>query len=237
MLHVVADFDGTLMHQDVGDEIVYALGLEERPETKEVSRLFMEKKIGTAEWIKTVFAFLEGRQAEVDAVIDRMRPRDGVFEFLRFCREQEIPVTILSEGMKYYIDRLLARHGIEVAGVVSNPIGYLESGQFYLNLQNDNPACAWCGCCKAGKVRSMRQAGARVIYLGDGVSDFYGSRFADWIFARGSLAQYLSKRGETYFPFETFHDVLNVLQSRWTEFRSGVSDPARSMEAEMCKFA
>lgn len=237
MLHIVTDFDGTLMHQDVGDEIMHGLGVLERPETKEVTRLFMEKKIGTAAWIKTAFAFLAGRQAEVDAIIRRMRVREGAFDFLRFCRERNVPVTILSDGMKYYIDRLLALHDIEVTEVISNPIGYGESGEFFLNVQNDNPACSWCGCCKAGTVRSIRQGGAHVVYIGDGISDVYGCGFADWVFARGSLAKYLDRLGEAYFPFETFHDVMNVLQSRFAEFASGQAAGRRNRENGFCVFA
>lgn len=242
MLHIVTDFDGTLMHQDVGDEIMHTLGVVERPETREVSRLFMEKKIGTAKWIQTAFAFLENRQQEVDAVLERMRPRDGAERFLHYCREREYPVTVLSDGMRYYIDRLLERHQLEVDEIVANPIGYSASGQFLLGVQNDNPACDWCGCCKAGKVRSIKQAGEKVIYLGDGVSDFYGSRFADWIFARGSLARYLDKLGETYFPFETFHDVIAVMkEQRLESLASGPIISSREEErigqVDICKFA
>lgn len=239
MLHVVTDFDGTLMHHDVGNEIMQALGLVDHEEIKEITRRFLDKQIGTGEWIKRAFALVENRQADIDRVIERMLPRQGAFDFLAYCREQSIPITILSDGMKYYIDRLLAIYNIEVSEVIANPIGYEATGEFYLTLQNDNAACSWCGCCKAGKVRSLQQAGHQVIYLGDGVSDFYGSRFADWIFARGSLAKFLDKQGETYFPFESFHDVLDVLQSRLSEFRSGTIDYGnmRRKEADFCKFA
>lgn len=236
-LHIVTDFDGTLMHQDVGDTLMKELGVKHQEDAWKAERLVKEKKTGSRDCIPITYSYLEGKKAQVDEVIDRMHPRDGALSFLDFCRENGFPVTILSDGARYYIDKLTSKFDIRVHKIISNPITYRENGEYRVEMQNDNPACLWCGCCKAGEVRRLKQEGHYVVYIGDGSSDLYGSGFADWIFARSSLAAHLERTGEAYFPFESFHDVLRVLASQADAFRNGDAGGKRKNDNTFCKFA
>lgn len=237
-LVVVTDFDGTLMEQDVGDVIMERLGVLERPESIESSKRYLRKEIGSMEWLQINYPFLQGEQHKVDQILQQIEPRKGATDFLQFCRDQEIPVTILSDGMQYYIRQLLQIHNLQANVVISNPIDYSHDGQLQLGFQNSNPACKWCGCCKASVVRSMKQRarGQRIVYIGDGTSDYYGSSFADWIFARGTLANYLDQEGSSYYPFETFYDVIRVLKPALEQFRQGTADRRVQGGNVFCKF-
>ncbi len=235
-LAVITDFDGTLMEQDVGSVIMKALGVFERPEIIEAMARANEEQIGSMELIKLAFPYLEGQQAIVDQVLDQMHLREGAERFVQFCREQQMPLTILSDGMQYYIDRLLEKFGIDADGVISNPITYSEQGEFRFGLQNDNPACRWCGCCKAGVVRRLKEQGMQIIYIGDGASDYYGSGFADWIFARKSLAGYLEQEGTPFYPFQTFHDIMRVVEPKIDDFRNGTAERRTNRPPERCRF-
>ncbi|WP_167859392.1 MtnX-like HAD-IB family phosphatase [Paenibacillus cymbidii] len=236
-LYVVTDFDGTLMHEDVGDELMEALGVVRDPALQEAVRKLRTKEGGSREWIMAAYPHLAGRKDEVDAVIGRVRLRDGAKRFLRYCEEQDVPVTVLSDGMAYYIETILAREGVQPAQTIANPIRYLPDGGYELKLQNDNAACSWCGCCKADVVRELKRDGSFVVYIGDGTSDYYGSAFADWVFARGTLAQYLTREGEAFFPFESFDDVLAVLQPQLASFRAGTAAGRRGRTNDFCRFA
>ncbi|WP_171682502.1 MtnX-like HAD-IB family phosphatase [Paenibacillus planticolens] len=221
---VVTDFDGTLMEQDVGDELMLAMDVLTQPQVVEASRLFGAKKAGSLAWINAAYPLLEGRQEQVDRVLERVSLRDGAQRFIDFCEQKEVPVTVLSDGMQYYIERILSREQVKVSQVIANPINYLPDGQFQFGVQNSNEACKWCGCCKASVVKQLKEDGWQVIYIGDGSSDYYGSGFADWIFARASLAGYLMEEGTLFYPFETFHDILNVLSSNWERYANGTAD-------------
>lgn len=235
-LALVTDFDGTLMHQDVGDELMEALGIIGHPSMREAVRRMNLGEVGSTAWIRAGYGQMEGRQAEVDAVIGRMQPRKGAAELFAFCREQRIPITILSDGMEYYIRKLTAKFGLMPDRIIANPIRYEADGSYRLGFQNDNEACRWCGCCKAGYVRGLKEQGWRVVYIGDGSSDVYGSAFADWTFARASLARHLRSCGEPFFPFETMHDVLELLESDTAAFRDGTRPGRRSGGHAFCKF-
>jgi 2,3-diketo-5-methylthio-1-phosphopentane phosphatase len=236
-LAIVTDFDGTLMEQDVGDEIMEALGIFAHPAVREASARSRRGEIGSYEWIQAAYGPFGGRQHQVDAVIDRMHPRPGAAELFAYCRERAIPITILSDGMEYYIRNLTIRFGLEPERIVVNPIRYEADGAYTLGLQNDNPACRWCGCCKAQSVRELKQAGRLVVYIGDGSSDVYGSSYADWTFARGYLAAHLRESNEPYFAFETFHDVLQQLKTHHVEFEAGAMTGRRAGEHSFCRFA
>ena len=235
-LVVVTDFDGTLMEQDVGATLMKELGVEDRPDVRGKLERFLNKEIGSREWIHTSYGLLGDRQKEVDAIADRMNLRDGAEEFLAYCKNKSIPVTILSDGMKYYIDRIMAANHVTVDSVISNPIQYGEDGAYTLETQNTNPACSWCGCCKSGVVRKLKEEGNRVIYIGDGSSDIYGSSYADWIFARSSLARYLTREEISFYPFATFHDILKVVREREEHFLTGSPERREPAGHSFCKF-
>ncbi|MNI09174.1 2-hydroxy-3-keto-5-methylthiopentenyl-1-phosphate phosphatase [compost metagenome] len=235
-LAVVTDFDGTLMEHDVGVEVMNALGVVDNPKVDEAIARYRNKEIGSLEWIKIAYPLLEGKQEQVDQVLKRVHLRDGAVEFLRFCKEQGIPVTILSDGMLYYIEQLLTHNDIVVDQVISNPITYTMDGQFHFDVQNRNEACTWCGCCKAGVVRELKEQGWDIIYIGDGSSDYYGSSYADWVFARSSLARYLKEEGTGYYPFQTFHDVLEVMAPHIESFRQGTAELKLNKTNSFCKF-
>lgn len=220
---IVTDFDGTLMEQDVGDEIMDLLDITKHAQVVEASRLFREKKVGSLAWIEAAYPLLNGRQAQVDSILEGVNLREGARAFVEFCQEKDTPVTVLSDGMQYYIEQILLREQLTVSRVIANPIHYTVDGQFQFGVQNTNAACKWCGCCKASIVKQLKEEGWLVIYIGDGSSDYYGSGFADWIFARGSLARYLTAEDSAYYPFETFYDILKILASNWESYVDGTA--------------
>ncbi|MDR6881699.1 MtnX-like HAD-IB family phosphatase [Bacillus sp. 3255] len=220
---VVTDFDGTLMEQDVGDEIMDRLAITSHPQVVEASRLFREKKAGSLAWIEAAYPLLDGRQEQVDRILESVHLREGARAFVDFCIAKGSPVTVLSDGMQYYIEQILRREQLSVSTVIANPIRYESDGSFQFGVQNKNEACSWCGCCKASVVKQLKEDGYLVIYIGDGSSDYYGSGFADWIFARGSLARYLAGENTAYYPFETFHDIMQIIAPNWESYVDGTA--------------
>jgi 2-hydroxy-3-keto-5-methylthiopentenyl-1-phosphate phosphatase len=49
------------------------------------------------------------------------------------------------------------------------------------------------------------------VYIGDGVSDFCVSHYADVVFAKKTLASHCWKNNITYFEYKTFKDVIKKL--------------------------
>jgi 2-hydroxy-3-keto-5-methylthiopentenyl-1-phosphate phosphatase len=50
-----------------------------------------------------------------------------------------------------------------------------------------------------------------VAFVGDGVSDRFGARYADVTFAKDALAEHCRRESIPFFPYEHFEDVRRTL--------------------------
>src|SRR3972149_10213711 len=113
---VMCDFDGTVSLSDVSEGIFKQFA---PPAWEELDRLWHRAEIGTAECLREIFAMIEAAPEELEAFFDSV-PIDRFFpEFARFCSDRDIPLTIVSDGLNYYLDRILSSHRLEVPHVAN----------------------------------------------------------------------------------------------------------------------
>ncbi|NRF95426.1 hypothetical protein HQN89_31635 [Paenibacillus frigoriresistens] len=91
---VITDFDGTLMEQNVGGVLMEGLDVLDEPQVPLASRLFREKKVGSLAWIEAAYPMLAGRQEQVDKLIESVHLRDGARDFIDFCQQIDVSVTV-----------------------------------------------------------------------------------------------------------------------------------------------
>ena len=77
-------------------------------------------------------------------------------------------------------------------------------------------------------VMALWEPGFKVV-IGDSYTDVLAAQQADLVFARDRLAEALQKSGQPYYPFDTFYDILNVLNKILLE------QEGRSMRELECK--
>ncbi len=118
---------------------------------------------------------------------------------------------ILSDGLDYYIDYILRKHGIRDVDYRANHM-YFNNGSIEVEFPYVNKGCGRCGNCKRWHIESHCQDGELIIYVGDGYSDRYAIRSANVVFASNDLAEYCIKEDLEYIPFEHFYDILNYLK-------------------------
>ncbi|HWI64818.1 MAG TPA: MtnX-like HAD-IB family phosphatase [Symbiobacteriaceae bacterium] len=226
-LVVLSDFDFTISQVDVGDLITDTLC----PPSPETVRAVQAGEAGSKVWWRDSMARADmARAAELaDGVaIDPHFPA-----FAAWCRSLGIPLAVVSDGFWYYISRILGREGLGHLPVFCNEM----PGPGQLAFPHANPACDRCGCCKAGVARRLHESGARIVYVGDGTSDMYASAFVDWVFAKGSLARFLSERGTPFFAFDSFAEVHGRLASGLDEFRAGTASGRVTLTPSLhCRF-
>ncbi|HEY8347573.1 MAG TPA: MtnX-like HAD-IB family phosphatase [Symbiobacteriaceae bacterium] len=224
---VLTDFDNTVTQEDVGFLILRRLA----PPSPETLRRFAAREIGSrAVWLESM-ARVDREEGEA---IARSVPLDPHFPgFVRWCRQNGIPLAVVSDGFGYYIRCILQREGLADLPVFCNDMP--RSG--VLTFPHGNPACDRCGCCKALVVKRVREAGARVIYVGDGYSDLYAAGFADWVFAKGTLAAHMRKEGSPFYPMESYADVHRVLAEHLERFRAGTAPGRSTLSPDpLCRF-
>ncbi|MFW9992072.1 MAG: MtnX-like HAD-IB family phosphatase [Candidatus Odinarchaeota archaeon] len=217
LVSIWTDFDGTITRTDFGHIIIKNYGMdwnefltiEERVRSGHLSlREGLIKDYDLVRMTEQQLFDLAREYVEVDS---------HFAEFLSFARAQDMPVTILSDGFKQYIEFILKENGIAVDGndIKANEVTFHEANVLKLSFPHVF-SCSNCANCKRSHLEEFRERnrGCLLVYIGDGISDIYGSRAADHVFARkGSfLEKYFKNRGFAYHNFEDFRDVLQGMK-------------------------
>jgi len=105
---------------------------------------------------------------------------------------QDRPVRQLSKGMLQRLGLAIALCGQPELLVLDEPFNGLDPALLD-GLQ--------------GILREEQARGRRVVFVGDGTTDFQAARHADHVFARAKLAAYCRQAGLPYTPFATFAAV------------------------------
>lgn len=204
---IFVDFDGTITRQDVGNSFFRKFGDETE------SLKFVEKwKIGE----------LSGRDLTIkEAEFVRVNEQDALeyvkdFEidsefkrFVSFCKDSFMDVTVLSDGLDFYIEKIFETNGIYGLPYYSNHV-HFECGGVKIEFPYESD-CAKCGNCKGYQILTRTGVDDVVVYIGNGFSDRCALQYADMIFAKDELLKYCEKNNITFFPFENFGDVIEKL--------------------------
>ncbi len=211
---VVLDFDGTLVDPNVAIILVEEFAPNGRQVAHEIDLLLHEGKIGLREaWRRQVALLSADRMGEmVTFARHRVPLRKGAHAFLDLLRAHQVPVTVVSGGLDFYIREVLEREGLDLP-IRSDTLRVLPSGQLSVVHPYEHPTCRLCGICKAGIV-DQASAERLSVFIGDGSTDRYGAESADLVFARKRLLDYCRKAGIASYPFEDFEPVTEQFR-RW----------------------
>lgn len=209
---VFCDFDGTFSVQDVGSTLARTY-LEEVRE-----KLWARFEAGEFEPWEYNMELLDGFEFAPERLHDFLATIDldpGASALVDWCRKAGVSFRILSDGFDYNLDHLQKLHGIAF-DYTSNHLTY-EGDRWKLAPGQPNPACGCgTGVCKRGIIDAARAAnpGLICVHVGNGrISDLCGCIAADLAFAKDTLAPALDDLGESYEPFTSLFDVIEVLES------------------------
>jgi len=210
---IFCDFDGTVSTRDVGYHLFHHFS-EGRNDA-----LLPDWKAGslsTRDCLRIEAEMVHASPEEIFRFLDRFDLDEAFPEFIRVCRANEIPVTIVSEGMDFYIKRLLARYRLDDLPVLCN-IGHLENGGLRIEFPYHTRICKGCGNCKAARMSEYRREQreeCRIIFIGDGFSDACAAGEADVVFAKKDLKRYCVAESILYIEYANLQDVICRLQQK-----------------------
>ena len=207
---IFCDFDGTAAEQEVIVSLFRAFG----PTGWEAVRdAIIAGTVSVREGVGRLFARIpSSRVPEMVAYARRIATlRSGFREFLEYCRVHDHRFLLTSGGIDFFIYPILE--------------GILPRDQIYCNGSDvsgptvrilwphgcDEHCRADCGMCKPSIMRHFPPEQYRRVVVGDGVTDLPAARLADLVIGRDLLAVKCREAGIAYEPFETFYDVMAVL--------------------------
>ncbi len=221
MRHVVfSDFDGTITAKDTIDAMYDEFGVENWPA---VVRGLYAQGLRSRQIIKRMLGMLDASHEQIVALLRSLPTREGFAEFREFCKARDYDLIVMSEGISLSVETVLHERGINDLPYFGNVLERDAQGRWTTSNPHASGECHDCGNCKSSHVIERKKAGDAVVYVGDGATDRCPAMVADIVFATGYLAKFCAKTGIPYFPFTTFHDVVEEMSK---------PDFVRRLEAE-----
>ena len=215
LYRIFVDFDGTVTQGDVGDSIFERFlppELLNQGWHRDIIEEWKAGRISSQECLLRECARVMVTKEELDLELETKTLIPGFIHFTDYCRRKTFPLTILSDGLDYYIEFILAKYGIDEIPYYANHMYFTEDA-LGVEFPYAGKGCGRCGNCKRWHIQSERKEGETVMYIGDGYSDRYAVRSADIVFAHRGLAEYCDRTGISYIPFKDFFGVIDFLEN------------------------
>lgn len=204
------DFDGTITERDITIMIMEKYGTPGWKDT--VDQILSQQKTLKAGLGDLISRLPSEQREEIAAYVQEVAViRPGFPEFLTYCQEQGLELNIVSNGVDFYVNPLLAPYNVQV------PV-YCNRGDFseeYVKVIWPNPCDEHCrnecGMCKPSVLRRHADADTYTIVIGDSIPDLAAAKLADFVIARSLLLEKCAELQLQHAPFATFYDVITVL--------------------------
>lgn len=207
-LCIVSDFDGTITERDGLYAFIqkYAKG-----DWEKIEQDWADGKISSKECLIEEFKLVPDLSEElIENFVQTIGIDEHFIEFYNYIKQKNIDFYIVSDGIDYFIDRILSKYGLQNLSIVSNH-GEFVNEAFILSFPNDNVNCKNnAGTCKCKIINDLRKEYSKICYIGDGVSDYCVADKADILFAKSRLANYAEENGIKYILYNNFLDIQNI---------------------------
>jgi 2-hydroxy-3-keto-5-methylthiopentenyl-1-phosphate phosphatase len=215
-LKIFCDFDGTITKNDVW---VNSLGkfIKNQDRFLQLCKDFVDLKISSKQCINEELSLVEDFNFDIfNSYLDTEEIDEHFPNFLKYCKENNFDVIVLSEGLDYYINYILKKNNISLKLYSNKIICSNAEGNISIlaGFPFSDENCNWCGVSKRNVVISNTNETENEIsvFIGDGVSDGCASNYADIVFAKKNLASYCWKNNITYFEYSNFLDIENKIK-------------------------
>ena len=106
---IFCDFDGTISSCDVTDVLLEAFA---DPGWREIEAQWQAGTIGSAECMARQVALMHCTRDALDYALDSIVIDPGFADFVAFCRRIGASLTVVSDGLLYVVERVLASASI-----------------------------------------------------------------------------------------------------------------------------
>lgn len=210
---VWTDFDGTVTTKDSNDFMIdnFGCGAAKRKELN-------AKLLRHETTFREIFRYMIDSVAQpfdacVEQLLTHIKLDPGFADFYRYCRANDVPVVVLSSGMKPIIRKLLAKlmgdEANEIEVVSSDVEVDPSTGKFHIVFHDESGF----GHDKSRAIKPYAELPddkrPGMVYCGDGVSDLSAARETNLLFAKAGrdLVGYCEREGMPHHVFTSFQDI------------------------------
>lgn len=205
------DFDGTITMEDTLEGAIRLFATPE--EFHSVKGKLVRGEMTLSQVVRYAFdGAPSDRLAPMLDYVDQVALRPGFPEFLDEMAAREIPVVVISGGVRQFVERKLAPWRGRLLGLHAVDLDVSGPGMKLISPYDDGNELL-----KKTDVMALYDY-RHAIGVGDSFTDMKMGMAVDAIFARDVLAKYLAKMGRPYLPYETFFDVNKALENGLVPF-------------------
>jgi 2,3-diketo-5-methylthio-1-phosphopentane phosphatase len=202
------DFDGTISPVDISNRFFTRFA---SPDAARAVEDWKRGLISSTECLRREVDAYRGDMSALKEFAESQEIDEGFFRIKQVCDERGIDISIVSDGLDYYIRPFLAVHGVDET-LYANCLE-VKGDRRELSFPHYNGECGRCGNCKSSHVKAARDRGKAIIYVGDGLSDKCGASQADIVFAKRDLARYCEESGVPCTRFDHLDEVARSIEA------------------------
>jgi 2-hydroxy-3-keto-5-methylthiopentenyl-1-phosphate phosphatase len=211
---VLCDFDGTITDDDVAQLIFDRFGSHI---WWDIENRFRRGEISCRNALISEFSTVRGSRQEIESFIRNYVGMNATFNhFAEACRGRNVNMSIVSDGLDFYINLILRDIDIDGIKLYCNKAVF-EDNKVRISFPYVNPDCDKCGNCKKLHLKRLRDKGYFIIYVGDGYSDMCVAKDADFVVAKSHLLDFCRTKKIACAPFRDFSEVEALVKKRLDE--------------------
>lgn len=205
---VQCDFDGTVTRNNLSTLLRASFA---RGDWRSIDARYLRGGLTVEQSNALQYALIREPREKLQAfVCEHIDLRPGFRDFVTYCQREGMPFVIVSSGLDFYIEPVLARIGLPDLELHCGQTAFGEDGITVRYVDPEGNVID--GGFKMSYLTWLRQRDSTIIYLGDGNSDVEAARQADHVFATGALRHLLEAESVPATPFSDFYDVLRQVQ-------------------------
>jgi len=207
---VLCDFDGTVCTVDMGNEVLNRFTDEG---WEEIDRAYCAGVIGSRVAYTQVVPIFRGTKSQMLEFVSNRGEIDPYFPaFYKYCKDMEVDLKIVSDGLDFYISAILKKHNLQDIEFCSNAVTFQDSDIISIKFPRMNDQCRKCGTCKNIVLKQHRSDYNFIIYIGNGYSDVCPAGDADLVYAKDVMYEKCRQNGTACVHYDNFNDILVSLQ-------------------------
>ena len=204
---VQCDFDGTITERDTSFFLLDAFA---QGDWRRILRDYKEHRIPVGEFNTRAFAMVkEDKTSLLEELKGKVEVRSGFHELVDYCQRKAFRLAIVSNGLDFYVRAVLTDIGLDDIEVHAAQASFHPEGikVRYMGPDGERLEDGF----KEAYIQSFLRLGYRVVYVGNGDSDFAPAKHAYCIFATGDLLAYCRENNLKHRPFENFFDIVSYI--------------------------
>lgn len=200
------DFDDTVVLDNTARQIFERFAA---PGWREHEAAYKAGRSSVEQFNAAAMDLVEASEEEIRTFVREVaRPRGGLLALTDWAHWHGWLTIVVSNGFDLYVDTVLDGLGLDRVARHAGRARFLYRWRVtYLSPRGVEIEEGF----KLSYAAAFKGAGDFVVYVGDGESDVEAARMAPVVFARDTLLARLREEHPAIYPFETFDDVVAVL--------------------------